>query len=104
MLSRSDIFIRPMLAKEVREPFSDEHWIYEVKWDGYRAIAELDGPKVRLYSRSGADLAPHYPGLVEALARLNLDATFDGEIIAVDTSGRASLANLEQYPHRQGLT
>lgn len=103
MSPRSDMFIRPMLAKEVHEPFSDEHWIYEVKWDGYRAIAELHGNQVRLYSRSGADFSPLFPGLVTALAQLNLDTVLDGEIIAVDADGRSCLEYLEQYPHRPGL-
>ncbi|HTJ14496.1 MAG TPA: hypothetical protein VL547_20800 [Dinghuibacter sp.] len=103
MSTRSDTFIRPMLAKEVREPFSDEHWIYEVKWDGYRAIAELHGLQVRLYSRSGADFAPLFPNLVTALAQLNLDTVLDGEIIAVDADGRSCIEYLEQYPHRPGL-
>src|ERR1700744_5170467 len=103
MSIRSDTFIRPMLAKEVREPFTDDHWIYEVKWDGYRAIAELHGDQVRLYSRSGADFAPLYPNLVDALRGLNLDAVFDGEIIAVDADARSCLEFLEQYPHRPEL-
>jgi bifunctional non-homologous end joining protein LigD len=42
--------VRPMLATLVDKPFDRAGWVYEIKWDGYRAIAEVDGGRVRLYS------------------------------------------------------
>jgi bifunctional non-homologous end joining protein LigD len=93
-----------MLAREVREPFSDDHWLYEVKWDGCRAIAELKGDEVRLYSRNGLLLNPTYPGLVAALKSLNLDAVLDGEIVAMDRAGKSNLGLLEQYDGQPSIT
>lgn len=97
MSTKLATYIQPMLAREVREPFSDEHWIYEVKWNGYRAIAELKGDDVRLYSRSGEIFNDAYPTLVEALKSLNLHGVLDGEIVAVDQTGRSDIRLLEQY-------
>jgi ATP-dependent DNA ligase len=45
--------VRPMLATLVHEPFDRRGWLFEIKWDGYRAIAEVDKGQVRLYSRNG---------------------------------------------------
>jgi bifunctional non-homologous end joining protein LigD len=104
MVARLTTFIHPMLAREVREPFSDEHWLYEVKWDGCRAIAELKGTEVRLYSRTGLLLNPTYPGLVAALRGLNLDAVLDGEIVAMDQAGKSNLHLLEQYEGQSSIT
>lgn len=93
-----------MLAKEVSEPFSDEHWLYEVKWDGYRAIAELQKDHVRVYSRSGQLFNDDYPELIKALQDLRLNAVLDGEIIALDAEGKSNLRLLEQYREQPGLT
>jgi bifunctional non-homologous end joining protein LigD len=93
-----------MLAKEVREPFSDEHWLYEVKWDGYRAIAELQKDNVRMYSRSGQSFNDDYPELIRALQDLQLNAVLDGEIIALDPEGKSNLRLLEQYRELPALT
>ncbi|HEX8677869.1 MAG TPA: hypothetical protein VF700_11645, partial [Segetibacter sp.] len=46
-------YIPAMLAKETDRPFSKEDWIFEIKWDGYRAIAEVNNKDVKLYSRKG---------------------------------------------------
>ena len=55
--------IHPMLATLIDKPFDDEDWLYEIKWDGYRAIAFLDGKSVRLVSRNQNDLTAAYPEL-----------------------------------------
>jgi bifunctional non-homologous end joining protein LigD len=86
-----------MLARETSEPFSDGNWIYELKWDGFRAIAELNGSKVKLYSRNGNSFAESYPAVTDALRRLNLKAVIDGEIIVVDEKGRSDFQGLQQY-------
>jgi bifunctional non-homologous end joining protein LigD len=56
-----DDFIPAMLAKESNTAFSDEDWLFELKWDGYRAIAEVAKTKVRLYSRNGNSFVDSYP-------------------------------------------
>src|SRR5271165_5243570 len=89
--------IHPMLATLVDGPFDDQQWLYEIKWDGYRAIAFLDGGAVRLVSRNQNDLTAAYPELrfmgdfVKARS-----AILDGEIVALDEQGRPSFSLMQQ--------
>jgi len=75
--------IKPMLAKRVDEIFDRQGWIFEIKWDGYRAIAEVDAGKVKLYSRNNLDLKQQFPPIVTGLQAFKGRAIFDGEIIAM---------------------
>jgi bifunctional non-homologous end joining protein LigD len=50
-----------MLAKETDKPFDNDEWIYEIKWDGYRAISEITSKDIKLYSRNGNDFSGKYP-------------------------------------------
>lgn len=90
-------YIEPMLAKETDKAFSDQEWIYEMKWDGYRAIAECDGKKIKLYSRNGNSFNDSYPLIVEALQKLNLHAVIDGEIVVLDKNGKSDFQRLQYY-------
>lgn len=90
-------YITPMLAKETSEPFSDKDWIYEIKWDGYRAIAEVKGADVQLYSRNGNTFNTSYPVVVEALRHMKLHAVLDGEVVVVDENGRSDFQLLQHY-------
>jgi bifunctional non-homologous end joining protein LigD len=90
-------FIRPMLAKEAVAPFTDEGWIYEIKWDGYRAIAEVSNKQVSLYSRNGNTFNASYPAVVDALNALEINAVLDGEIVALNESGEPSFQLLQHY-------
>lgn len=90
-------YIAPMLAKETDQPFSDPDWIYEMKWDGYRAIAEVHGSKVSLYSRNGNTFNASYPVVVDALQAMKLNAVLDGEIVVVDETGRSDFQRLQYY-------
>jgi bifunctional non-homologous end joining protein LigD len=94
---KSEHFIPAMLARETDKPFSNKEWIYEMKWDGYRAIAELDGDDVKLYSRNGNSFLNTYPIVVQELKKLNLDAVIDGEIIIVDENGKSDFQKLQYY-------
>lgn len=77
--------ISPMVARQVPDPFDREGWLFELKWDGFRAIAETDGAgKVRLYSRKQTDFNKRFPPIVEALAELKRLAVLDGEIVVLD--------------------
>ena len=81
--------IRPMLATIIDKPFDDEDWLYEIKWDGYRAIAYLDGKTVRLVSRNQNDLTAAYPELHAFSHYIQArTAILDGEIVALDEQGR----------------
>ncbi|HWP91174.1 MAG TPA: DNA ligase D [Thermodesulfobacteriota bacterium] len=95
--------IPPMLAKETESPFDDQEWIFEIKWDGYRAIAEVDNKNVLLYSRSGNTFNDSYPVIVEALSRLNIHAVLDGEIVVLDENGLPSFQLLQNYNYEYPL-
>jgi bifunctional non-homologous end joining protein LigD len=76
--------LEPMLATLVKEPFDHPDWIFEVKWDGYRALAEIRDGRVSLYTRNRISLNQKFPAIAEALQKLGLDAVVDGEIVVVD--------------------
>jgi DNA ligase D-like protein (predicted ligase) len=85
----------PMKAKLGERPFSDPDWVFERKLDGIRAIARREGGPVTLTSRTGNDLSPSYPELVEALeAEAATDFVADGEIVAFD-GNQTSFAKLQ---------
>ena len=85
-----------MLATLVEKPFSDPEWIFEVKWDGIRALAEVQEGKCRLFSRSGRDVTAHYPELAALPERLRAsEALIDGEIVVLDEKGRSSFERLQ---------
>ena len=86
-----------MLAKESSESFSDENWLYEIKWDGYRAIAELNNEQVKLYSRNGNSFEAAYPVVFEALQNMSLNAVVDGEIVVINEEGKPDFQKLQHY-------
>lgn len=90
-------YIKPMLAKETKEPFSDKNWIYELKWDGYRAIADINKNDVSLYSRNGNTFNASYPIVVNSLKKLNLNVVLDGEIVVMDKNGKSDFQLLQYY-------
>jgi bifunctional non-homologous end joining protein LigD len=90
-------FIRPMMAKLHEKPFNDEHWIYEIKWDGYRAVAEIGGKKSRLYSRNGLSFEERYPVVYDELKKIKANVVLDGEIVALDNKGRSRFQLIQQY-------
>ncbi len=87
--------IKPMLSYLVDEPFDNEDWLFETKWDGFRAIAEVKKKKVELYSRTFQPFNHRFPTVVEALQQLNVDAIFDGEVVVVDKKGNSSFQALQ---------
>lgn len=95
--SRMPRNVRPMLAQLTDQPFDREGWIFETKWDGYRAIAEVKKGSVKLYSRNGQPFNAKMPSIVEDLERLSVDAVIDGEVVALDRHGRPSFQLLQDY-------
>ncbi|QWV93459.1 DNA ligase D [Geomonas oryzisoli] len=87
----------PMLATSAAESFDDPDWLFEIKLDGYRALAEVSGSKVSLYSRNNLSFNKKFPTVVAALASLGVDAIFDGEVVALDDSGRSYFQLLQNY-------
>src|SRR5262245_1436446 len=93
-----------MLAQSADELPQGREWTYEVKWDGYRAIATKDDGRVRLLSRNQKDLTRDYPTVAAAIAALSAPSLqLDGEIVALDASGRPSFQAL-QHRSTNGLT
>ena len=66
-------FIKPMLAKETDKPFDDKNWVFEIKWDGYRAITEKTKNKILLYSRNGLSFLSTYPIVADQLSSIKED-------------------------------
>ena len=95
-------FIEPMLALSVPElPAGD--WIYEVKFDGYRALAFKTGSQAQLFSRNRKLFNDNYPVLLDALKSLKGDFMIDGEITALDQNGRSSFQLLQSYGTRSEI-
>jgi bifunctional non-homologous end joining protein LigD len=90
----------PMLARPGTLPRDDEHWAFEIKWDGVRAICHSEPGRLRLHSRNLLDITPRYP----ELGRLNRAlshhrAVLDGEVVALDAQGRPSFGALQRRMH-----
>ena len=95
--------IEPMFSKPGdRIPTPDTAWGFEFKWDGIRALAYVDGGRVRLRSRSGEDVTPRYPE-IHAMGRAlgSNEVILDGEVVALDENGRPSFEEIQQ---RMGLS
>lgn len=89
--------VEPMLASSVNKPFNHPDWLFEVKWDGYRAIAETGKKGALLYSRNQLPLAGRFPPVAKALKELSGEAVLDGEIVAVDKDGVPRFQLLQDY-------
>lgn len=86
-----------MLATLVKEPFDNKDWIFEIKWDGFRAIAEIKQGKVDLYSRNMLSFNQNFPTIVKSLSRIKMDMILDGEVVVVDRSGKSHFQLLQNY-------
>lgn len=90
--------VSPMLATAIEEPFDKDGWIFEMKWDGYRAISEIKDGEVKLYSRNKIDFNKRFEPVVEALEKLKINAVLDGEIVVVDEEGKPNFGWMQDYP------
>ena len=86
-----------MMAKLHDAAFDSADWVFEIKWDGYRAVCELDGENTRLYSRNGLSFEAKYPDVYEALKKIKKKAIIDGEIVALDENGKPNFQLLQQF-------
>lgn len=95
--------VAPMLATAGDLPADDGGWAYELKWDGVRAIAYVDGGRARFLSRNGNDLTSSFPELRPLGEALGARQTIlDGEIVAFDPDGRPSFQLLQSRLHTGG--
>jgi bifunctional non-homologous end joining protein LigD len=89
--------IHPMLATLVDKPFDNAQWLFEIKWDGYRSVAFLHDGKARLVSRNQNDMTRQFPELHDLPDYVRgRSAILDGEIVALDSSGRPSFSLMQQ--------
>jgi bifunctional non-homologous end joining protein LigD len=89
-------FIEPMKAKLVEDPPTHGDWLYELKFDGIRAIAIKNGKKVSLVSRNENKLNDRFAEIAEAVKNLPIrDCVIDGEVVALDEEGRSSFQLLQ---------
>lgn len=90
-------FVPPQLATLVEAAPTGDEWVFEVKYDGYRIEALVHEGKARLLTRRGKDWTRRFPAVAQRLARLPVkSATLDGELVALDRSGRSMFSLLQQ--------
>ncbi len=89
--------ISPMLATLVSKPFDKPGWIYEVKWDGYRAIAFINKGDVKLSSRNSKSFDDKFYPIHDELKTLKIKAVLDGEIVSLNEKGRADFGSLQSW-------
>ncbi len=107
--------IHPMLATPTAKAFDNPDWLFEIKWDGYRAVAFVEDGRVRLVSRSQNDLTAQFSDLGTIPQFVKAErAILDGEIVALDDEGRPSFSLMQQrtgfqpgkrrLPRREGVS
>lgn len=95
---------RPQLATLADEPFDNENWLFETKFDGYRALAQIESGKTTLISRNGNSFNTKYRDIVKTLNEISNDLVLDGEIVIEDQHGKSRfqwLQNIDKKP-KQG--
>lgn len=89
-------YIKPMLAKLTDQAFNSKEWVFEIKWDGYRAIADLRDEDHLLYSRNGLSFKEKFSAVADALKEQPFKMVLDGEIIAHNAEGKPDFQKLQQ--------
>lgn len=89
--------VNPMLPREVREPFRKVGWYFELKYDGFRAIALLDRGNVRLHSRTLNDLPESFAPIRRTLREIPHQTILDGEVVVVDEEGKPQFQWIRNY-------
>lgn len=89
-------YIKPMLARIAKNAFDDKDWIFEIKWDGYRAVAEIK-KDIKLYSRNGLDFSLRFPAVYKALQSIKHDCVMDGEIVLLNENNVPDFQKLQHY-------
>ncbi len=90
-------FIKPMLASPAKKIFKDPDWVFELKWDGYRVLANINNGHVELYSRNGISYNSKFALLTKELESIPHDCILDGEVVIVDKNGKPDFQKLQNY-------
>jgi bifunctional non-homologous end joining protein LigD len=94
------VHLEPMLATLGEHPFSDPKWLFEIKWDGVRALAWIKGGELKLRSRNAVDITKRYPELAWLPRAITArEAILDGEIVALDARGHSDFQLLQERMH-----
>lgn len=88
---------RPQLAALAEQPFDNDDWIFENKFDGYRALAQIKNNKADLISRNGISFNSKYKEIVAALEKVNDDMILDGEVVVEDSKGKSHFQRLQHF-------
>ena len=97
MVKTSARFIEPMLLLSTEKLPQGSDWLYEIKLDGYRALAIKTGGQVQLRSRNDNDFSTRYAPITAALRALPDETVIDGEVVALDEEGRPSFHLLQNF-------
>ena len=87
----------PMLATLVDKPFDEPGWAYEIKWDGYRAVAMINKGKVELVSRNNKSFNEKFYPVVDALRQWDVNAIVDGEVVVLKENGISNFGALQNW-------
>ena len=88
---------RPMLATLVDKPFDEPGWLYEIKWDGYRAVGMINKGKVNLISRNNKSFNDKFYPIIDALKQWDINAVIDGEVVVLDKNGVSNFGALQNW-------
>jgi bifunctional non-homologous end joining protein LigD len=95
--SKMPVGIKPMLATLVNEPFDDLDWVYEVKWDGYRALGFINKGEVEVLSRNNKTFNEKFYPIYQALLQWKINAVVDGEILVLNEKGISNFGDLQNW-------
>ena len=96
-------FIKPMLAQSEEKAFDHKDWVFEIKWDGYRAVADLRGKEIQLYSRNGLSYYDKFSKITKALDDQTHQMVLDGEIVAFNSEGKPDFQTLQKIGENPDL-
>ncbi|GGH79572.1 bifunctional non-homologous end joining protein LigD [Filimonas zeae] len=89
--------VSPMLATLVEKPFDEEGWLYEIKWDGYRAVAMMHKGQAELLSRNNKSFNDKFYPVYQAIQQWGIDAIVDGEIVVANKEGVSNFSSLQNW-------
>lgn len=93
-----------MLATLIPEPFSSKDWVFEVKWDGFRAVAYKKNKKVELLSRNNKSFNKRFPEIVKALEKISGSFVVDGELVILNQKGHPDFQKLQNLQNAKNYT
>jgi bifunctional non-homologous end joining protein LigD len=93
----------PMLCESAERPPEGREWRYELKLDGFRAIGRKSGRSAQLWSRNQKDFTRRFASVAKGIAELTNDTVIDGEVVALDQTGRPSFNLLQGFGEAQAI-